>query len=396
MSMDSINRLSDLLKEAGLNKTAEETQKVIKDPVAAQTNIGADMTNAEEEGNPNYDQVATPEGKNMDNMPSQPSNAIPAGSTDDPVNTAANGLKITELMDEPKTAGQKAFGNLSWYINKRASGESVEAIAKQVGVEGGSTDPVYNLNDAPPCDGEETAHPEGPTEDLPAGVKEASMKNIAKIAASLRGINKYAAIRASVHDGLAKAASVGEVGQTGMEFPTGCQTLTKFAAAMNNPAKHGEFMEYMGAIQANPAFQQHLQKIAMIKRAEDVEAVMANQGVGEEQAAAMLDQALAEDPELQQELAAELNGEALGSLADAEVDTAALQEAADEVGVDPEDIAQLAEEIQAIADEAGVEPDEVAETLVEELVGDGSVADDIPAEEPVEKTASFHGVRRTF
>ena len=398
MSMDSIKQLDELLKRAGLGKAAEETQEVVKDPVEAQTNVGKEMTEAEDKGDPSYTQAASSEGENLEYIPKVPANEIPVGGTDEAVDVKANGMKITELMDEPKTAGQKALDNLMKSLSKKAEDAKAakdEVEIKEVGVEGAPVDSAYNLNDAPPCDKEDTAHPEGPKDDLPAGVKEAAMRNIGKIAASLHGIHKYAAIRSQVHDALSKAASVGEVGKTGLPYPTGCQTLVKFASAMKDPAKQGEFLEYMGAIQKNAAFNQMLQKVAMKKRAEDIEAVMGNQGVDEAQAAAMLDQALAEDPELQQELAAELNGEALGALADAEVDNAALEEAAAEAGVTPEDIEELAGEIQEIADEAGVEPEVIAEQLVTELGGDGSaVAEEVPAEEAAEETKTAS--RRTF
>jgi hypothetical protein len=174
------------------------------------------------------------------------------------------------------------------------------------------------------------------------------------------------------------AASIGTIESTPTEHKTETIKLAGELSQMNSQAQR------IGAALSKYAEQDSMQKqaeeltiglahvIGMQKRAEDIEAIQSELGVNEEDANAILDQAIEEDPSIAEDVAAEVAAEVAaaqgggGSAEEAEA-LMALAEQLEAEGVTPEELAAAIEEVDAeemAAAQGGVDP-ELAKTAYE-------------------------------
>ena len=234
--------------------------------------------------------------------------------------------------------------------------------------------------------------------------QESSSKEASLGQAFARGlVNKTASVMAEAKQAAEANAEI--------DYMTGKEMFAKKAAMMNASedqleAAAADFYGSLPALHANPMFQQCFQKRAAMKMAEDVAAAMEATGApagSEEEIAAALEGAVAEDPELAAELEGEITSDAIDDLAMAEEEAAVIDELAAEAGVPPEAIIEAAQLIEEAAAENGMTPDEFAAT-VEAAMAEGEAApaeeapvEEAPAEEPAMdavKEASFRRIQK--
>lgn len=187
---------------------------------------------------------------------------------------------------------------------------------------------------------------------------------------------------ASILDGINKQAN----------FRTGNEVLSKVASCGDNPsAEQQQFIEseLNKLASTNPVFSLLKESIMMEKFASDIAELAAAEGISEDEAAAVLDEAAAANPEMIQEVEDEATGEALSDLAIAEEEAAMMEDglgqlamnasAATGMDVTPEDIDAALDDVVMQAEELGVDPLELIAVAAEEL--EGGVDGEAPSEE---------------
>ena len=127
----------------------------------------------------------------------------------------------------------------------------------------------------------------------------------------------------------------------------------------------------------NPVFAQTRDQYIMQKKAEEVDALAAEAGISPDDAAAAMDAAVAANPDMEEELVSEANGEAIADLANAEQEVGELtggaqmladgasQVLGEEVSAD--DIADALGDVEAMADEMGVDPMDLIVAAAQEI-----------------------------
>ena len=179
---------------------------------------------------------------------------------------------------------------------------------------------------------------------------------------------------AGILSGLKKQAACEE------DMPTCTETLVKHAAFQQSGSRE-DYDDFINAVvktaSMNPVFQAHYNNILMHKLAEDVKALAEAEGIPEDQAAEVMDQAAEQHPEIEQNAKDEAAAEALQDVADAEQEADAvngeLQALADNASanlgteVSADDIADALQTVQEQADQLGVSPEELISTAVDEL-----------------------------
>lgn len=143
---------------------------------------------------------------------------------------------------------------------------------------------------------------------------------------------------------------------------------------------------------ANPLFGPACEYVAMRKMASEIEALAEAEGIPEEQAAAALDEAMANDPAAQEEFNNEVEGEALSELAGAEQEAEAIMAGLDDTAaqvseivgepVTGEDLLMAIENVAEKAEELGVEPEVLIQQAAEEMLGAGAGAEAEPEVTP--------------
>lgn len=213
-----------------------------------------------------------------------------------------------------------------------------------------------------------------------------------KVQTAQESASKEASLAYAFAQGLVnKTASVMAENEE-VDYMTGTEMFAKKAAMMNADEDTFEkaaadFYGSLPALHANPMFQQCFQKRAAMKMAEDVAAAMEATGApegSEEEIAAALEGAVAEDPELAAELEGEITSDAIDDLAAAEDEAAVIEELAAEAGVEPEAIVEAAQLIEEAAAENGMTPDEFAEA-VEMSMAEGEGDEEYMEEKPMEE-----------
>lgn len=188
-----------------------------------------------------------------------------------------------------------------------------------------------------------------------------------------------------------------------MDYLTGQEMFVKKATMMAADESTiekaaADFYGSLPALHANPMFKAVFEKCAAQKMAEDVAAAMEATGApagSEDEIAAALEGAVAEDPELAAELEGEITSDAIDELAMAEEEAAVIDELAAEAGVPPEAIVEAAQLIEEAAAENGMTPDEFAATI-DAAMQEGAL-EEAPAEEPAMeavKEASFRRIQK--
>lgn len=176
-------------------------------------------------------------------------------------------------------------------------------------------------------------------------------------------------------------------------FVTATEVMDKVASVRGNgtPAQLADIHDSLCKLAAyNPLFQDCFQQVRMRKMAAEAVELAEETGVSPEEAADALDAAVAQNPELAQQLDEEAANEAVQELADAEqganelnADVRAMADnATNALGVEvtPEDILEAADQVVAQAEELGVEPEALVAAAAEDLEAAGQVTDEDLAE----------------
>lgn len=137
------------------------------------------------------------------------------------------------------------------------------------------------------------------------------------------------------------------------EAPTGIGVMRKFAsyAQTNDPNTLEDiYNDFRKLAAENPLFNQACEVVALRKFAAEAEALADATGQDPEDAAAMLQASLQSDPEAAAEMQGEVEGEAAGELANAEAqaleDQDAIDAAADEAGLAPEELEEAIAQVE--------------------------------------------------
>lgn len=366
---NQVTQLADLLasNNIGISKKAEESVATVTDPVKAQGAAGKEQQEAVNEATGGQT-ASAPGAENDATFPKTPENQVP---NEQKAQVAAVNMAVSDVDDGNAGNSKTAAARHAALVNRlRALGTPAQNFAGQ----------------ATPL------------------AKSAAMIN--KIASADIGTKR------AVISYLAKKAAV-----MAPAYPSATQCLEKFAAAAESQDAQqiGEFAEAFGALQMNPNFQDCLQKRAALHRAERIVGLCKyaeemGAPISEEEANALLEQAIAQDPEMQEQLTAELGGAAMADLAEAEEDAATLEEAAAEEGQDPAAVEALMEEIVEASAATGIPENQIVEEILAEVApevlagaegaipveGDGAPVEDVVApmqgqavEEGQEKTAAL-------
>lgn len=257
-------------------------------------------------------------------------------------------------------------------------------------------------------------------------------------------IGKSAAYFAEVLRGIQQkkqAAAQAAAQEAADPFCTATDVYIKIASLGPRPTEEDQaaaknLIEKLASV--NPVFAQTRDQYIMQKKAEEVEALAEEAGISPDDAAAAMDAAVEANPEMEEELVSEANGEAIADLAGAEQEVGELTDGAqmladgaaqvlqedvsaddiadalsdvdqmaEEMGVDPMDlIVAAAQEIQqgedpndddianaqeivAMAAEQGITPDQIIEEVAASIDADEMGGEPAAAEEPIEKAASL-------
>lgn len=194
--------------------------------------------------------------------------------------------------------------------------------------------------------------------------------------------------------------------------PTATETMHKIAALTNSkdPAEQEALaqdieVDFVKLASYNPLFRNACEYVKMRKIAEEIDALAQAQGVSPEAAAAALDEAMAADPQAQEEFENEVQGDALSELAGAENATADLMSGLDDaaaqaseltgIEITPDDLIQAANDVVEQADALGVEPEALIQAAAEEIAqsGDAPVsAQDLAQAEQLMQEAADQGI----
>ena len=194
--------------------------------------------------------------------------------------------------------------------------------------------------------------------------------------------------------------------------PTATETMNKIAVltTISNPSQQQALaqdiaVDFVKLAAYNPLFRNACAYVKMNKIAEEIDALAGAQGVAPEEAAAALDEAMAADPQAQEEFENEVQGDALSELANAEASTEdflggldnAAAQASELTGIEitPDDLIQAANDVVEQADALGVEPEALIQAAAEEMAqgGDAPVsAEDLAQAEQLMQEAADQGV----
>lgn len=311
---------------------------------------------------------------------------------------------LGKVAEEVKTISDPEEGQNGEGVKQQAELEAAPAVApidSNVSANTTMTEGITNENHINGTDGSANTQEVGMKVQTAqeSASKEASEKENALGAAFARGlVNKTASCMQNAE---------AENNSQEAEYITGQEMFAKKAALMNAgedaiEAAAQDFYGSLPALHANPMFQQVFQKCAAQKMAEDVAAAMEATGApegSEEEIAAALEGAVAEDPELAAELEGEITSDAIDELAMAEEEAAVIDELAAEAGVPPEAIVEAAQLIEEAAAENGMTPDEFAATIdaaMQEGDAEAPVTEEPVTEAPMDavKEASFRRIQK--
>ena len=164
------------------------------------------------------------------------------------------------------------------------------------------------------------------------------------------------------------------------EFLTATDAYIKIASLGPRPSEEDQaaakgLIEKLASV--NPVFAQTRDQYIMQKKAEEVDALAAEAGISPDDAAAAMDAAVAANPEMEEELISEANGEAIADLAGAEQEVGELTDGAQMLAdgasqvlgeeVSADDIADALGDVEAMADEMGVDPMDLIVAAAQEI-----------------------------
>lgn len=196
------------------------------------------------------------------------------------------------------------------------------------------------------------------------------------------------------------------------EMPTATGVMNKIASLQNAPSEeHLAAMmqdisqDFVKLASENPLFNVACEHRMMAKMAAEIDALAEAEGIPQEDAAALLDAAIADDPAAAEELNNEVQGEALSDLAAAEEEQAGLMDGLADTAaqvsemtgqeITPDDIVDAVDEVCAAAEEMGVEPEVLIQAAAEEMMnseGDDVTEEDMAQAEELVNQAAAEGV----
>ena len=153
----------------------------------------------------------------------------------------------------------------------------------------------------------------------------------------------------------------------------------------------------------NPVFAQTRDQYIMRKKAEEVEALAAESDISPEDAAAAMDAAVAANPDMEEELVSEANGEAIADLANAEQEVGELTEGAQMLAdgasqvlgedISPDQMAAALGDVAELAEEMNVDPMELIVAAAQEMQqGDNPSDEDMANAQEIVQMAAEQGV----
>lgn len=163
-------------------------------------------------------------------------------------------------------------------------------------------------------------------------------------------------------------------------FCTATDVYIKIASLGPRPSEEDQaaargLIEKLASV--NPVFAQTRDQYIMQKKAEEVDALAAEAGISPDDAAAAMDAAVAANPDMEEELISEANGEAIADLANAEQEVGELTDGAQMLAdgasqvlgeeVSADDIADALGDVEAMADEMGVDPMDLIVAAAQEI-----------------------------
>lgn len=190
------------------------------------------------------------------------------------------------------------------------------------------------------------------------------------------------------------------------DFVTGTEVMSKVASLAEHPDNIFLKQDFESSFQklasGNPAFAIAFENALLRKKAEEIDAVTAQTGMSDEDAAQLLDAATANDPAAEAELEEEAAGEALTDLAEAEAAADdiynGLNEAAAQATeltgtpVTPEEVLDQADQLVEAAGELGVEPEVLAKQILDETLGASVTEEEAAEAQQILDAAAANGI----
>ena len=203
-----------------------------------------------------------------------------------------------------------------------------------------------------------------------------------------------------------KAAAAPAKQEKEPEFLTATDVYIKIASLGPRPSEEDQaaakgLIEKLASV--NPVFAQTRDQYIMRKKAEEVEALAAESGISPDDAAAAMDAAVAANPDMEEELVSEANGEAIADLANAEQEVGELTEGAQMLAdgasqvlgedISPDQMADALGDVAALAEEMNVDPMELIVAAAQEMQqGDNPSDEDMANAQEIVQMAAEQGV----
>lgn len=203
-----------------------------------------------------------------------------------------------------------------------------------------------------------------------------------------------------------KAAAAPAKQEKEPEFLTATDVYIKIASLGPRPSEEDQaaakgLIEKLASV--NPVFAQTRDQYIMRKKAEEVEALAAESDISPEDAAAAMDAAVAANPDMEEELVSEANGEAIADLANAEQEVGELTEGAQMLAdgasqvlgedISPDQMADALGDVAALAEEMNVDPMELIVAAAQEMQqGDNPSDEDMANAQEIVQMAAEQGV----
>lgn len=233
------------------------------------------------------------------------------------------------------------------------------------------------------------------TDGCPTGSPAEQEKSAAYFAEVLKGIQQKKA-----------AAAAPAKQEKEPEFLTATDVYIKIASLGPRPSEEDQaaakgLIEKLASV--NPVFAQTRDQYIMRKKAEEVEALAAESEISPEDAAAAMDAAVAANPDMEEELVSEANGEAIADLANAEQEVGELTEGAQMLAdgasqvlgekISPDQMADALGDVAALAEEMNVDPMDLIVAAAQEMQqGDNPSDEDMANAKEMVQMCSEQGI----
>lgn len=216
----------------------------------------------------------------------------------------------------------------------------------------------------------------------------------------------FAEVLKNIQQKKAAAAPAKQEKEKEPEFLTATDVYIKIASLGPRPSEEDQaaakgLIEKLASV--NPVFAQTRDQYIMRKKAEEVEALAAESDISPEDAAAAMDAAVAANPDMEEELVSEANGEAIADLANAEQEVGELTEGAQMLAdgasqvlgedISPDQMAAALGDVAELAEEMNVDPMELIVAAAQEMQqGDNPSDEDMANAQEIVQMAAEQGV----